>query len=558
MKYVVIFILSILLLANGYFRIPNELSTKTFNQDGDLLLAAPFSISGPGYGRETLCSDSFYYIVSMQYVEAVAFAVNAINERSDILPNVTLGFDAFDICLRTSASLAGMLHFIPMLEESKKCKGIPQDVKSRFKETIGLVTQIGSQRNQLIANFLNIFSIPQIASVSTSDILSNKDDYPYFSRVVPPDRFQAQTMVDLMLHFNWSYYSMVYSEGAYGANGMSQVKRIAKSKGLCNAYLGSVPFDLGDESIYVEIIQNLRRNKKAKVVVLFLEPIHIEKLLASIDKYNAAREFIWIGSDTFEEPDVENIPKTLHGAFSVQLTSKYDKAFIEHYRTLTPWNNPNNPWFSEYWTLAFNCTWETNSTDPRPPCDTFKSLTESKKHKDSPWISLLLDTVYAFGYALDNLIQNNCQDHVGEKTAMLRCVQSVGLTSYIRQVQFEGSSGPISFDENGDAFGGYTIKHFIPSDLGYASIQVGSWNRSTESLKLNESDIYWNTNDTIPLSKCSEECSLGEIRIQLELPCCWDCFKCHANDIVINGSVCMKCPMLTWPDERTATDCELI
>ncbi|CAH1783327.1 unnamed protein product, partial [Owenia fusiformis] len=109
----------------------------------------------------------------------------------------------FDICLRTSASLAGMLHFIPMLEESKNCKGIPQDVKSRFKETIGLVTQIGSQRNQLIANFLNIFSIPQIASVSTSDLLSNKDDYPYFSRVVPPDRFQAQTMVDLMLHFNW-------------------------------------------------------------------------------------------------------------------------------------------------------------------------------------------------------------------------------------------------------------------------------------------------------------------------------------------------------------------
>ncbi|CAH1783328.1 unnamed protein product, partial [Owenia fusiformis] len=136
--------------------------------------------------------------------------------------------------------------------------------------------------------------------------------------------------------------------------------------------------------------------------------------------------------------------------------------------------------------------------------------------------------------------------------------QNAGLTSYIRQVQFEGSSGPISFDENGDAFGGYTIKHFIPTDSGYASIQVGSWNRSSESLKLNESDLYWNTNDTIPVSKCSEECNVGEIRIQLELPCCWDCFKCHANDIVINGSVCIKCPMFTWPDESTATDCELI
>ncbi|CAH1775467.1 unnamed protein product, partial [Owenia fusiformis] len=432
--------------------------------------------------------------------------------------------------------------------------------KSRFKEIVGLVTQIGSQRNQLIANFLNIFSIPQIASVSTSDILSNNDDYPYFSRVVPPDRFQAQAMVDVMLHFGWSYYSMVYSEGAYGANGMGHVNRIAKTKGLCNAYLGMLPLTITDYTIYDEIVQNLR-SKKAKVVVLFLEPIHIGELLTYIDKYNAQGEFIWIGSDTFEEPDVEKFPETVHGAFSIQLTAQPDYDFITHYENLTPWNNPQNPWFKAFWELAFDCIWDVNSTDNRPLCTNFKSLTESEKHKKTPWVPLLIDTVYAFGYALDNLIKKHCVEDIGNKQDLLHCVQKSDLTAFIRELDFRGSSGIISFDENGDAKGaGYVIKHFIPNrDTGYEVIEIGSWIRTTETLDLYTRDVYWyNDSKTAPNSICSQECGVGEIKIQLELPCCWDCFKCYANDITINNSYCSHCPTFEWPDESTASTCTLI
>ncbi len=44
----------------------------------------------------------------------------------------------------------------------------------------------------MVANILRLFKIPQISYASTSTELSDKSRFQYFSRVVPPDNFQAQ------------------------------------------------------------------------------------------------------------------------------------------------------------------------------------------------------------------------------------------------------------------------------------------------------------------------------------------------------------------------------
>ena len=42
------------------------------------------------------------------------------------------------------------------------------------------------------------FQIPQISYASTAPELSDDRRYDFFSRVVPPDSFQAQAMVDIV------------------------------------------------------------------------------------------------------------------------------------------------------------------------------------------------------------------------------------------------------------------------------------------------------------------------------------------------------------------------
>lgn len=61
-----------------------------------------------------------------------------------------------------------------------------------------------------------MFQIPQVSYASTSTELSDKSRFEYFSRVVPPDNFQAQTMVEIVREFGWKYVSTVAVEGEYG------------------------------------------------------------------------------------------------------------------------------------------------------------------------------------------------------------------------------------------------------------------------------------------------------------------------------------------------------
>lgn len=60
------------------------------------------------------------------------------------------------------------------------------------------------------------FQIPQISYASTSTELSDKSRFEYFSRVVPPDNFQAQAMVEIIKELGWKYVSTVAVEGDYG------------------------------------------------------------------------------------------------------------------------------------------------------------------------------------------------------------------------------------------------------------------------------------------------------------------------------------------------------
>lgn len=61
-----------------------------------------------------------------------------------------------------------------------------------------------------------ILQIPQVSYASTSTELSDKSRFEYFSRVVPPDSFQAQAMVEVIHRLGWKYVSTVAVEGDYG------------------------------------------------------------------------------------------------------------------------------------------------------------------------------------------------------------------------------------------------------------------------------------------------------------------------------------------------------
>lgn len=73
--------------------------------------------------------------------------------------------------------------------------------------------------------------IPQISYASTAPELSDSTRYDFFSRVVPPDSYQAQAMVDIVRAFGWNYVSTLASEGNYGESGVEAFVQISREAG---------------------------------------------------------------------------------------------------------------------------------------------------------------------------------------------------------------------------------------------------------------------------------------------------------------------------------------
>lgn len=79
--------------------------------------------------------------------------------------------------------------------------------------------------------FLLPLQIPQISYASTAPELSDDRRYDFFSRVVPPDSFQAQAMVDIVKFMGWNFVTTLASEGSYGEKGVEAFIQISREAG---------------------------------------------------------------------------------------------------------------------------------------------------------------------------------------------------------------------------------------------------------------------------------------------------------------------------------------
>ena len=156
----------------------------------------------------------------MHRIELFFLALDEINSDDSILPNITLGCDIRDSCWYSPVALENSIDFIKdSIADMQKSENSNTSVAGgkcqvqHNKPIAGLIGPGSSSSSIQVQNLLSIFTIPQIGYSATSSDLSDKSLYKYFVRVVPPDRYQAQAMIDIVLRYNWTYVSAVHTEG---------------------------------------------------------------------------------------------------------------------------------------------------------------------------------------------------------------------------------------------------------------------------------------------------------------------------------------------------------
>ncbi|XP_038596506.1 metabotropic glutamate receptor 7 isoform X3 [Tachyglossus aculeatus] len=460
--------------------------------EGDITLGGLFPVHAKG-PTGVPCGD-IKKENGIHRLEAMLYALDQINSDPDLLPNVTLGARILDTCSRDTYALEQSLTFVQALIQKDtsdvRCTNGEPPVFVKPEKVVGVIGASGSSVSIMVANILRLFQIPQISYASTAPELSDDRRYDFFSRVVPPDSFQAQAMVDIVKALGWNFVSTIASEGSYGEKGVESFMQISREAGgLCIAQSLKIPQDRKDKSIdFDRIIKQLLETPNSRVIVIFASDEDIKQILAAAKRADQVGHFLWVGSDSWgSKINLLNQQEDIaEGAITIVPKRATIEGFDTYFTSRTLENNRRNVWFAEYWEENFNCKLTISGSkkeDTDRKCTGQERIGKDSYYEQEGKVQFVIDAVYAMAHALHHMNRDLCADYPGVCPEMEHA-GGKKLLKYIRGVNFNGSAGtPVMFNKNGDAPGRYDIFQYQTTNTSAPGYHlIGQW---TDDLQLN-------------------------------------------------------------------------
>ncbi|XP_058027476.1 metabotropic glutamate receptor 7 [Ahaetulla prasina] len=527
--------------------------------EGDITLGGLFPVHARG-PSDAPCGD-IQEQDGVHRLEAMLYALDQINSDPELLPNVTLGARILDTCSRDTYALEQSLTFVQALIQKDtsdvRCTNGEPPVFVKPEKVLGVIGASASSVSIMVANILRLFQIPQISYASTAPELSDDRRYDFFSRVVPPDSFQAQAMVDIVKALGWNYVSTLASEGSYGEKGMESFIQISRESGdLCIAQSLKIPQDRKNKTYeFDKIIKLLLDTPRARAIIVFAYDEDIKQILAAAKRADQVGHFLWVASDTWGSKMTPVIQQedVAEGAITILPKRATIEGFDTYFTSRTLENNRRNVWFAEYWEENFNCKLTISGSkkeDTDRKCTGQERIGKDSHYEQEGRVQFVIDAVYAMAHALHQMNKDLCSDYSGICPEMEHA-GGKKLLRYIRTVNFNGSAGtPVMFNKNGDAPGRYDIFQYQTTNTSMPGYHlIGQW---TDDLQLNMDEMQWGKGvKKTPSSVCSLPCKPGERkRIMKGMSCCWQCELCDGYQYQFDEVSCKLCSYNQRPNEN--------
>ncbi|XP_061073556.1 extracellular calcium-sensing receptor-like [Conger conger] len=485
--------------------------------------------------------------------QTMIFAIEEINNRTDLLPGVSLGYKIYDTCVSAVFSIRSAMALMNGYEETLT------DTSCSTPAVVPAIIGESSSTNTIaIAATVGLFQIPVISHFATCACLSNRKEFPTFFRTIPSDYYQSRALAQLVKHFGWTWVGAVRSDSDYGNNGMATFIETAQEEGICIEY--SEKFYRTEPEKLLKVVDVIKRGS-AKVIVAFLGQGEMNKLLEQLTIQNiTGLQMVgsegWITASNLVTPTSFRI---LGGSLGFAVTKGKIDGFKEFILKLHPSQSPGNLAIIDLWENAFQCSL-TNNLPHMNPCTGSESLNElENEYTDVSELRIsnnVYKAVYAVAHSLHNLLA--CTSHEG-------CTNSVKPEPWqvlmaLKKVNFTlGTGEKVSFDSNGDPAARYELVNWQLAPGGAVKFRVvGYYDASLPSgqqFVMSPVSMVWaGGQKKKPRSVCSESCPPGTRKaVQRGRPvCCYDCVPCAEGEIsnATDSNDCIQCMEEYWSNAK--------
>ncbi|KTF77359.1 hypothetical protein cypCar_00041946, partial [Cyprinus carpio] len=385
-------------------------------KDGDFLIGGLFEVQYLKAFPELsfrmepkLPHCELFYMTSFQQAQTMVFAINEINNNPNLLPNMTLGYQIYDNCLRLGVAFRGATALVSGTEETVSdlnCKGPPP--------VIGIIGDPGSTHSIAISSVLGLFRLPMISFYATCSCLSDRKKYPSFFRTIPSDAFQVRAMVQILRHFGWIWVGLLYSNNDYGIYAAQSFHKEMQLFGHCVAFSEILPNV--NNPIDIQRIMGVIQASTARVLVVFspsslLIPLMEEVVLQNMTGRQWIASESWATSPMFRTPRFQPF---LGGTLAIAIRRGEIQGLQDFLLHLRPNTDQRNNMLRIFWENMFGCSFEIESKEKdgkqlKKVCTGQEDLSITK----TPYTDVsglrasynVYKAVYALAHALHDLMQ---------------------------------------------------------------------------------------------------------------------------------------------------------
>ncbi|KAM4889350.1 vomeronasal type-2 receptor 116-like [Thomomys bottae] len=205
------------------------------HMDGDVMIAGFFPLYTLGTDRSNSDASSQaehkpFIFKNYQLVLALAFAMEEINKNPDLLHNLTLGFDVYDVHHEYWGVFKN--HFIWLFGKYT----FPNYSCMRERKSIAALTGPLGIRSAEIGTVMELYRFPQLTFGPFDHALSDHKKSPALYQMSKKDTSIAAAMVSLLLHFSWNWVGLLTSQDENGLWIISELKGEMIKNRVCIAY----------------------------------------------------------------------------------------------------------------------------------------------------------------------------------------------------------------------------------------------------------------------------------------------------------------------------------